>query len=62
MNGFYEQVIAVLRKHGFSLVRQGKGSHQIWGNGKVSVSVSTNCYAKPTANKILKEAGIDHRI
>ena len=62
MNGFYEQVIAILREHGFSLKRQGKGSHQIWSNGKISVAVSTNCYAKPTANKILEEAGINRKI
>lgn len=62
MNGFYEQVIAVLKQHGFSLLRQGKGSHQLWSNGKVSVTVSTNCYSKHTANKIFRDAGIKRKI
>lgn len=56
MNGFYDQVIAVLKQHGFSLARQGKGSHQIWANGKISVAVSTNCKSRHTANKIMKDA------
>lgn len=61
MNGFYDQVIAVLKRHGFSLSRQGKGSHQIWANDRVSVVVSTNCKSRHTANKIMKEAGIKHK-
>lgn len=59
MNGFYDQVIAVLKKHGFSLSRQ-KGSHQTWSNGKTPVTVSTSCYSKHTANRIMKDAGIKH--
>lgn len=60
MNGYYDSVTAVLKKHGFSCVRQ-KGSHQTWTNGKLSVTVSTNCASRHTANHIMKEAGIDHR-
>lgn len=60
MNGYYNQVIAVLKKHGFLLLRQ-KGSHQSWGNGSVTVTVSTNCDSKYTANAIMKETGIKHK-
>jgi len=60
MNGFYDQVIAVLKKHGFLLVRQ-KGSHQTWGRDGHSVTVSTNCKSRHTANEIMKQAGINHR-
>jgi predicted RNA binding protein YcfA (HicA-like mRNA interferase family) len=61
MNGFYPQVIAMLKKHGFFLSRQGKGSHQMWSNGSVSVTVSTTCQSKFTANAIMKQAGIAHK-
>jgi predicted RNA binding protein YcfA (HicA-like mRNA interferase family) len=51
MNGFYDQVIAVLKQHGFYLVRQ-KGSHQMWTNGQLSVTVSTNGDSRHTARQI----------
>lgn len=60
MNGYYNQVIAVLREHGFSFSRQ-KGSHQTWTNGSISVTVSTNCDSRFTANAIMKQAGISRR-
>lgn len=60
MNGFYSQVIAVLKQHGFSFSRQ-KGSHQLWVCGSISTTVSTNCKSRHTANEIMKQAGIDHR-
>ena len=30
MNGYYVEVIALLKQHGYSFLRQGKGSHEIW--------------------------------
>jgi predicted RNA binding protein YcfA (HicA-like mRNA interferase family) len=60
MNGFYNQVVALLKLHGFLYVRQ-KGSHQTWGNGSLSVTVSTNCASRMTANAIMKHAGIAHK-
>jgi len=60
MNGYYALVIAVLRQHGFELVRQ-KGSHQTWKSSGCSVTVSTNCDSRHTANAIMKQAGIAHR-
>jgi predicted RNA binding protein YcfA (HicA-like mRNA interferase family) len=59
MNGFYDQVKAVLKQHGFFLVRQ-KGSHQIWCKDRICVTVSTNCASRHTANEIMKQAGISH--
>ena len=61
MNGFYRQVAELLRQHGYSMVRQGGTAHQIWSNGIRSVTVSTNCYSRHTANAILRQAGILHR-
>jgi predicted RNA binding protein YcfA (HicA-like mRNA interferase family) len=60
MNGYYAQVIAVLKQHGFSL-RRKKGSHQSWCHGRLCVTVSTNCASRHTANEIMKQAGIAHR-
>ena len=60
MNGYYSQVVAVLKQHGFFCLRQ-KGSHQTWGKGGICVTVSTNCASRFTANAIMKDAGINHR-
>ncbi|WP_442867527.1 type II toxin-antitoxin system HicA family toxin [Castellaniella sp. S9] len=60
MNGYYEKVKAVLEQHGFSFIRQ-KGSHQMWGRGRVRVTVSTNCVSRHTANTIMKQAGIEQK-
>lgn len=61
MNGYYELVIKQLKEHGFLLLRQTGGSHQVWTNGLRNVVVSTNCYSRHTANGIMKSAGISHR-
>jgi predicted RNA binding protein YcfA (HicA-like mRNA interferase family) len=61
MNGYYQQVIEALRKQGFSLVRKGKGSHEVWGCGNVRTTVPYNCPSRHTANEIMKQAGIKHR-
>ena len=61
MNGYYKLVTDVLHKNGFTLLGQGSTSHQIWSNGVKSVTVSTNCYSRHTANAILRQAGILQR-
>ncbi|MFY7865822.1 type II toxin-antitoxin system HicA family toxin [Roseateles sp.] len=61
MNGYYELVVKILKSHGFSLLRQTGGSHQVWSNGKRNVTVSTNYYSRHTANAIMRQAGIQHR-
>lgn len=61
MNGFYDQVIAVLKKHGYSFLRPGKGAHEIWSNGQRSQAVSRNMQSRHTANEVMKQAGIPHR-
>lgn len=62
MNGFYEQLTKILKREGFALLRQGKGSHEIWSRGSVNVSVPCNCKSKWTANGILKDAGLRDRL
>jgi predicted RNA binding protein YcfA (HicA-like mRNA interferase family) len=62
MNGYYQLVIAVLQTHGFSLLRNGKGSHEIWGKAGCSAfPVSKNCASRHTANAIMKQAQIQHK-
>ena len=61
MNGYYKQIIEALRKQGFSLVRTGKGSHEIWGKGSITTTVPFNCPSRHTANAIMKQAGIQQR-
>ena len=60
MNGYYNQVKAVLQQHGFSLSRQ-KGSHQTWKKGSIVVTLSTNCESRHTANAVMRGAGIKHK-
>jgi predicted RNA binding protein YcfA (HicA-like mRNA interferase family) len=61
MKGYYKLLIALLQQHGFKQVRGAKGSHEIWGKGKVNTVVPFNCPSRHTANAILRQAGIDHK-
>lgn len=53
----------ILKKHGCSLTRHGKGSHEIWFSpiSNNPVSVNKKIKSRHSANEILKEAGIDHK-
>ena len=42
MNGYCKQITEALRKQGFSFMRKGKGSHEIWGRGNVQTTVPFN--------------------
>lgn len=61
MNGYYDEIIAVLKLHGYNFVRSGKGSHEIWGKGSIRVTVPRTSKSKHTANSIMKSAGIKHK-
>lgn len=61
MNGYYRQVIEQLRLRGYSLLRSGKGSHELWSNGRRNQTVPFNCASRHTANEIMKQAGIAYR-
>jgi len=62
MNGYYKQLTQFLKEAGFYFDCQGKGSHEIWTNGKTTVSVPCNCKSRHTANGILRDAGTSARI
>lgn len=61
MNGYEKQVKDILKQHGWQFLRRGKGSHDIWTDGKNCVSVNHVCKSRFTANGIMKDAGIKHR-
>ncbi|WP_062196465.1 type II toxin-antitoxin system HicA family toxin [Caldimonas taiwanensis] len=61
MNGYYRLVIDILKAHGYTFCRPGKGSHEIWTNGKRHQVVSKNMPSRDMANEIMKQAGISHR-
>nr|VFK26987.1 MAG: HicA toxin of toxin-antitoxin [Candidatus Kentron sp. MB]VFK31255.1 MAG: HicA toxin of toxin-antitoxin [Candidatus Kentron sp. MB]VFK75419.1 MAG: HicA toxin of toxin-antitoxin [Candidatus Kentron sp. MB] len=60
----YPGLEAILRAHGCELIRQGKGSHEIWRSplSNKHFSVPVTIKTKPTANAILRQAGIDQKI
>jgi predicted RNA binding protein YcfA (HicA-like mRNA interferase family) len=60
MNGYYPRVVK-LREAGFSFIRQGKGSHEVWSNGRITLIVPFNCKSRHTANAVLRDAGIKTR-
>lgn len=62
MKGYYKQLVKVLSEYGYRrLPDRGKGSHEVWTNGKRNQVVPHNCPSRHTANEILKQMGIDHR-
>jgi predicted RNA binding protein YcfA (HicA-like mRNA interferase family) len=63
-SSLYPQLRAILLAYQCEFVRKGKGSHEIWQSplsGK-RFSVPVTIVAKPTANAILWQAGIDRRL
>lgn len=61
MNGYYPLVIDALKTAGYTFLRTGKGSHEIWTNGSRNQTVSKNMPARIMANTIMKQAGISKR-
>jgi predicted RNA binding protein YcfA (HicA-like mRNA interferase family) len=60
MADFYRELVEILRRNGCTLVRKGKGSHEIWFNpinGK-NFTVPRTTKARHTANEVLKQAGL----
>ena len=59
-SNLYPELARRLREAGCSLVRQGKGSHEIWYSPitKRKFSVPRNTQKVHTANSVLKDAGL----
>ena len=62
MANLYGQVTQVLKEEGWFLHHQGKGSHEIWRRQDdpdgAAISVPSNLKKRPTAESILKQAGL----
>ena len=61
MNGYYTFVAQILKANGYAILRQGKGSHEVWTNGLRNQILSKNMPARHMANEIMKQAGLAHR-
>jgi len=61
--GYGAEIKSLLRKHGCTFVRKGKGDHEIWYSPitKRNVPVDNGTRNRHTANGILKQAGINHK-
>ena len=63
MAEYEKKVRDVLKQHGCSFVRHGKGDHDIWYspiNG-ANIAVDGKIKSRHTANAVLKEAGISYK-
>lgn len=60
MNDFYPQLRRMLLVAGCSLLRKGRGDHEIWTspNSARPFTVDTTIKSRHTANAVLKQAGL----
>lgn len=59
----YNELKKKLKKAGWSFLRQGKGSHEVWQNAETKQRIIVANHGSKevptgTANKILKDAGL----
>jgi len=61
--GFYRPLRAILLAHGCTMLRQGKGSHEVWLSPMTGQQfpLAVTITSRHLANAILKQAGINHR-
>ncbi|MQT11123.1 type II toxin-antitoxin system HicA family toxin [Segnochrobactrum spirostomi] len=59
----YPELSALLRAAGCYVVRQGKGSHEIWYSpvSQMKLTVPRDTTKRHTANAVLKAAGLPKR-
>ncbi|HXC54540.1 MAG TPA: type II toxin-antitoxin system HicA family toxin [Rhizomicrobium sp.] len=62
-SSFTPDVKRILLKHGCSIVRSGKGDHEIWRSPITNRSfpVDGKILSRHTANAVMKQAGIAHK-
>lgn len=62
--GFTREVKALLLAHGCTLVRQGKGDHEVWQSSinHARFVVDGKIPSRHLANAVLKQAGIKAKI
>jgi predicted RNA binding protein YcfA (HicA-like mRNA interferase family) len=64
VQGYTKQLKTILREHGWSYLRSGKGDHEIWSHSDVPkpIVVDGKIMSRQTANAVLKQAGIEVRL
>ena len=62
MAGYERKIVKLLKENGFSIVRNPRGSHVIWGKDNIHVPVPARIKKRHTANEILKKAGIGKQV
>jgi len=63
MAEYEKKVRQILKEHGCTFVRRGKGDHDIWHSPITNRNFAVDSVIKSrfTANAIMKQSGIDHR-
>lgn len=62
MKGYEAEIKRLLTANGWTKLRQGKGSHEIWGkDNHQPQTVPKGCKSRYLANKILSQCRIDHK-
>jgi len=58
--GYTKQLKAILREHGWSFLRAGKGDHEIWNHPDAPkpIVIDGRIMSRHTANAVLKQARI----
>jgi len=64
VQGYTRKLKAILRDHGWSFLRPGKGDHEIWAHPSAPkpIVVDGKIMSRHTANAVLKQAGIRVRL
>lgn len=62
--GFYDDVVGEIARHGFAFWKNAKGSHEKWRCERTGVIliVPRNLKSRHTANGILKDSGSKKRL
>jgi predicted RNA binding protein YcfA (HicA-like mRNA interferase family) len=63
MAELYRELARILKDNGCTLIRTGKGSHEIWFSpvSRKPVTVPKTTKSRHTANEVLKQAGLSKR-
>jgi predicted RNA binding protein YcfA (HicA-like mRNA interferase family) len=64
LKGFGKEVREILTHGGCQFLRHGSGDHDIWTSPHAAkpFTVPVKIMSRHTANKVLKDAGLPHRI
>ncbi len=60
MADYYHRLVRMLREHGCTFVRRGRGDHEVWRSpiSQRYFVVDRHVKSKHTANETLKQAGL----